>query len=577
MQVINKKLPPPLFVIESLLKQNHTISIYSGALPDALPAEMIELNLMEGILILDINYAGSEVDENVFNGNLNIDIEIIKGVPPSEREGYSISSIPTILLETDANLCRVECLLPESFFAYDKRGAVRIPFILGMNCRARLEVFTHYLNISGIVKNLSVGGCLLELQLIDSAALDINQRIPKIYLEFPNGDIFISEGIVRHIRLFGNHGYIATGIEFTNLSPKQSEMLFHTVTESEREIAYLSGMSGHEVTKSPLFIPGSSEKILRLKEIQEREKRAQQSPMEKGIMEIAHQLQIGLITIKTKKNFPAKQFYDCADALLFLLSNDRKAFLYSLSFIRDEPTWVRHSINVASRFADIILSHSPHFPELREYVLGILLHNMGKPLLISEKLPSLDINLTNEQRTLLKKHVKVILDKFDELNWQPDSVCRGVIENANEKLDGSGYPSGKNYTQISPVMKLISVLKIIDKLSYRRNDLKSYTPLEVYRIVNQQQAEYERKWLVYYMKLYGTYPIGSLVKYSGGFLGWVTDIDSSGLPVTVRVVKDLRYPDANINSIISGSDLVQIGRLENVVDPVEYEIRVKKL
>lgn len=107
-----------------------------------------------------------------------------------------------------------------------------------------------------MVKNLSVGGCLLELQLIDSAALDINQRIPKIYLEFPNGDTFISEGIVRHIRLFGSHGYITTGIEFTNLSPKQSEMLFHMVTESEREIAYLSGMSGHEVTKSPLFYSG---------------------------------------------------------------------------------------------------------------------------------------------------------------------------------------------------------------------------------------------------------------------------------------------------------------------------------
>lgn len=41
---------------------------------------------MEGILILDINYAGSEVDENVFNGNLNIDIEIIKGVPPVKEK-----------------------------------------------------------------------------------------------------------------------------------------------------------------------------------------------------------------------------------------------------------------------------------------------------------------------------------------------------------------------------------------------------------------------------------------------------------------------------------------------------------
>lgn len=577
MQTIIKKKSPPLFVIDSLLKQKHSISIYSGAKPDALPAEMIELNLMESTLILDIDSSGAEIKDYLYNGSLNIDIEIIKGTPPTEREGYSLSNTPATVLETDANLCRVECLLPESLFAYDKRGAVRIPFVLGMNCRARIEVFTHYLSITGKVKNLSVGGCLLELQLADSAALDINQKIPGIYLEFPNGDTFISEGIIRHIRSFGNHGYTATGIEFTNLSPKQSETLFYMVTESEREIAYLTGMSGHEITKSPLFIPGSSEKMLLLKEMQEREKRVQQSPMEKGIVEIAHQLQIGLMTIKTKQTFPAQKFYDCADALLFLLSNDRKALLYALSFIRDEPPWVRHSINVASRFADIILSHNPHFPELREIVLGLLLHNMGKALLISEKLPSLDVNLTNEQRSLLKEHVKVILDKFDELKWKPGSVCRDIIENANERLDGSGYPSGKMHTQTSPVMKLISVIKVIDKLSYRRDRLPSRTPLDIYRIVNEEQKTYERKWLTYYMQLYGIYPIGSMVKYSAGFLAWVIDIDSLGQPNEVRVVKDLRYPEANINCLISGYDLTQIGRLENVVDPKDYDIRVKKL
>lgn len=577
MQITNKTLPPPVFFIQSLLKQNYSVLIFSKTSPKSLSADVVELNTLKGMLVLDVYASKEELAPYLNDGNLSLDIEIIKGTPPTEREGYSLSNIPASLSKGDNNICRVECILPESFFTHDRRGAVRIPFIFGMSCRARIEIFTHFLNITAKVKNLSIGGCLLELQLKDSEAIDINKKIQGIYLSFPNGETFSSEGVIRHIRSFGKHGYVVAGVEFINLLPKQYDALFHMVTESERELAFLSGMSGHEITKSPLFIPGSGEKNFLLKETLEREKRAHQTPMEKGIIDIANQLQVGLMYIKTKNYFSAEIFYDCVDALLGLLTHDRKEFFYSLSFIREEPSWVRHSINVASRFADIILIHNPHASELKETLLGILLHNLGKPLLISEKLPSLNSSLTFEQRNILKEHVKVILDKFKELGWEPSAVCRKVIEDANERIDGTGYPSGKKHQQMAPVIRLISVLKVIEKLSFRRNGSPANTPLEVYRIVNQEQNSYEKKWLVYYIQLYGTYPIGCLVKYSGGFLAWVTDIDNTGHPTEVRVIKDLRYPDANINSLISGFDLSQIGKLENVVDPLDYDIEVKKL
>ncbi|EMB4295539.1 PilZ domain-containing protein [Enterobacter roggenkampii] len=575
--MINKTLPPPVFFIQSLLKQNHSVAIYSKFLPKSLSADVVELNTLRSVLVLDVYSSDDELSLYVNNGYLNLDFEIIKGTPPIEREGYCLSNIPASLIKDDTNICRLECRLPESFLTHDRRGAVRIPFILGMSCRARIEIFTHFLNITAKVKNLSIGGCLLELQLKDSEAIDINKKVQGIYLSFPNGETFSSEGVIRHIRSFGSYGYAVAGVQFINLLPKQFDTLFHMVTESERELVFLSGMSGHEITKSPLFIPGSIEKSFLLNETLERDKRAHQTPMEKGILNIANQLQIGLMYIKTQNYFSAEIFYDCVDALLSLIRNDRKEFFYSLSFIRDEPNWVRHSINVASRLADIILIHNPHTSELKETLLGILLHNLGKPLLISEKLPSLNSNFTFEQKNILKEHVKVILAKFKELGWEPSAVCRRIIEDANERIDGTGYPSGKKLPEMTPVIRLISVLKAIDKLSFRRNGSPANTPLEVYRIINQEQSSYEKKWLVYYIQLYGTYPIGCLVKYSGGFLAWVTDIDKTGHPIEVRVIKDLRYPDANINSLISGFDLTQIGKLENVVDPLDYDIRVKKL
>ncbi len=418
---------------------------------------------------------------------------------------------------------------------------------------------------------------MVDIDLAESVAIQVGQNIPGVTLEFPNGESFFAEGRIRHIRPFGQNGYAAVGIQFIQLSPIQTEALFRYVMESEREAAYRTGSNNKLTHHSALFIPGAKEKKILQRETQEREKRARQSPMERGVLDVTHQLQVGLMYMKSRDLFPEEVFYDCVDTLRHLVEQDRKAFLYALTFLRDEPDWVRHAVQVAGRLADMLLARDPHDPRVREAVLGALLHTMGKPLLISAQLPSLKTNMNPAQKEILKGHVKALRDKLAKLGWTPSPICREVIENANERLDGSGYPEGKRGSQLSELIRLVAVIKAVNKLMHGRNGTPPRTPLDAYRMVHEATPAFDKTILVEYIQAYGLFPIGSLAKFSGGFLAWVMEIDGKGMPTKVNVIKNLRFPDTNIGSVLNSDDFSQIGKLEDIVNPADYGVRVIKV
>ena len=55
------------------------------------------------------------------------------------------------------------------------------------------------------------------------------------------------------------------------------------------------------------------------------------------------------------------------------------------------------------------------------------------------------------------------------------------------------------------------------------------------------------------------------------------DIDGKGMPTQVKVVKNLRFPDTNINSELGSGDFSQIGKLEDIVNPADYDVKVIKV
>ncbi|MCE9662817.1 PilZ domain-containing protein [Halomonas sp. M5N1S17] len=567
---------PTAQVIRSLLQHKHQLSVFSKIAPFALPAEVAELDLNAGQLVLEAEYSGSDIEQYISNGCLNFDLEAMKSPDTGEREVYSISNVVARVLKTDSTSYRLECQLPESVFIQESRGSIRIPFILGMHARVSVEVYLHELSISGRLRNLSVGGCMIDIDIADSVAISVEQALPGITLEFPNGASFFAEVCVRHMRPFGNHGHAAVGFQFINLTTLQSEALFHYVSEVEREAAYRAGVNDTIASHSPLFIPGAKEKKILQREDQERQKRAHQPPVQRGVLEIANQLQVGLMYMKTRDLFPEEVLYDCADTLLYLVTQDRKALLYALAFLRNEPDWVRHAVQVAGQLADMMLLRDPHSPQVREAVLGALLHNMGKPLLVSEELPSLKAHMKPYQKSILKGHVATLLSKLQALGWSPSPICRDVLENTNERLDGSGYPGSKRDKQLSELARLVSVIKVINKLTHERNGIPARAPLDAYRWVNDVPEAFDKTVLVEYIQTYGLYPIGSLSKFSGGFLAWIIDIDAKGMPQKVHVIKNLAFKDTNIDSVLTTKDFSQIGKLEGVVNPAEYGIMFVK-
>jgi len=143
--------------------------------------------------------------------------------------------------------------------------------------------------------------------------------------------------------------------------------------------------------------------------------------------------------------------------------------LYDLSFLLLEPEWVRHAVQVAGQLADMLITQDPHSPQIREAVVGTLMHTLGKPLLISEDLPTLDTHMTPSQRKILQGHSTTLLKRLAALEWSPSPVCLDILENANERLDGSGYPQGKSAGSLSTLVKTLSIIKAVNKLTHGRN------------------------------------------------------------------------------------------------------------
>ena len=217
---------PSATVIRSLLQHDYEISLYAKSMAYPLKAVVHELDLSSGHLVLEVEYAGQNIEKYLTDSGISFDLEAMKGSQIMERDTYSLSNVEAKLLKTDSTLYRLECQLPESVFVTEQRGAIRIPFVLGMQARVSLEIYLHELSVPGRLRNLSVGGCMVDIDLAESVAIGVDQEIPGVTIEFPNGESFFAEGKIRHIRPFGNHGYAAVGIQFINMPPPRWKRCF---------------------------------------------------------------------------------------------------------------------------------------------------------------------------------------------------------------------------------------------------------------------------------------------------------------------------------------------------------------
>ena len=544
-------------VVEAMSYHTHALSISVGESPDAFPVTLRGLDHERRVLSLSLLDAQSLDAAELVDQSLTLMAE-------SDSETIRLEAMVALEVVRKNDLLNLQCSLPQALHTTAKRNSTRVFLSQGMKVGVAITLYENQPTIAGHLRNISIGGALLEIPLAASAPLKEEEFIARLELSFPNGEQFITMAQIRHVNPAGRSHFAAIGVSFINADRAHEQRLIYLVNETEREAVYRNGEGGRMSFPSPLY---SSNEPGYKRSARRRHHRHQPTPMVAALLEVTRQLHIFLLALQNQRPLPAKCLLGSADTLLTLLQRQRQTLFYALHCLNQEPAWVQHSLNVAVRLGDLVSSDPEHAHKAREVVVAALAHDMGKLMLVDDTLPSIEGQLDTRQRDYLRSHVAILQDAFEGADWLTSIMHHEVIGCINERLDGSGYPKALKGEALSPIARMAAVVDTVDAMTRTRGDRPGKTAIEAYRYLYHRPGRFDKHWVTRYIQRHGFYPIGSLVKFSGGFLAWVMELDDSGQPRRVRVVRNLHREGRTMNDILSRVDFAQLGKLDGLMCP----------
>lgn len=521
------------------------------------PAHLDRLDPTTGELSLVVTDAGSLDAPTLGDHRLTLRAE--------NDQALRFEAIQVLEAERYGNALQLRCALPKRLLTAARRQSARITLRKDMTVSAAMTRFAGQPPITATLRDISNGGCLLILPLSECAPLSEAQALPEVMLTFPSGERFSTDALVRHITPIPRSDQAAVGLAFDHLDRPRQRQLAHVVSSTEREIAWRSGEGSRLAAPTPLY---ASADHPRNKTVKRQQRRA---PSELNTLrEIARNQHLFLLALQNGRPLPVERLERSANQLIKLLSKGRQTFFYDLACLGDEPQWMQHSLNVAGQLADLMLVEPALAADTHRAVRAALIHDMGKTMLIDETLPSLESEMSEAQRLHLRDHVGTLLAALERAGYPIETLEREVINDINERLDGSGYPRGVANEALSPVARMAAVIDVIDAMMRPRGDRPALDAVKAYRYLYNRPARFDHHWVTRYIQRHGFYPLGSLVRFSHGYLAWVLALDERGQPCRVRVVRNTRREGIFYDDEISRVDFDQLGRLVESVQPERY-------
>jgi len=133
---------------------------------------------------------------------------------------------------------------------------------------------------------------------------------------------------------------------------------------------------------------------------------------------------------------------------------------------------------------------------------GGILHDIGKSQ-IPDAILSKPRGLTPAELDLIKQHPLMGLEIARGVKRLP-AVAAEVIRSHHERLDGTGYPAGLSGDQISPVVRLSSIIDVYDALTTDRayaQARSSYSALKM--MLTDMEGQFDTKLLESFIKFLG--------------------------------------------------------------------------
>ena len=444
---------------------------------------------------------------------------------------------------------------PASLEVLQRRESFRAELRMGMVVSTGL--YGGDAEIEGELRDLSQDGCQLELPLAASGLLAGAASPLKLAFTFPDGTYFEVLGEARHQKTDAERHLLRVGFNFVECSAEQERQIWYFVCEIEREAARYKKEEQNERQPSPLFAlpskrPGAGELLGR------RDVKRYATPMARRLVKVAAYLDTQLLSLQQGSDIDGRQLSRYADRILGLHEEDREALLFASRCLSPEPLIVRHGIAVAVHLLDFVGASMPR--ELRKAIVASgLIHDLGKARVpqVLFKAPHFEA----KHREAISEHVQLLLDRLHNCQWLSAGIVQAVIGGVNERMDGSGYPSGLSGADLSELAKASAVVDVVEAMRRDRADRPAKTAQQIYRHLLQHPHHFDMRWIKRYIDHFKGLPIGSLAHFSSQQKGWILRLDAKGNPTEVLLAPQVEPPMRdNVGVVVRSNIAERLGR-----------------
>lgn len=440
-----------------------------------------------------------------------------------------------------------ECRFPEYFEKQQRRGDFRAKLRRGM--AVRVDVYDAGTTTSGLLRDLSLHGCRVALEPSAAALMNDRRRVLQLDMAFPDGSHFTSRARPCHAAV--EDGHILCGFHLEQGTGEHQRRLWFLVRETEREAARNAATAKPGLRPSPLFSNRAPDAA------SDANAHVYRTPMARRLAQCSGFLATQIVLLRQGDCVDSTALSRHAEQLLALLAQDREAVLFALACLHHELPLAQHCLAVAVRMSDIGRALSLPTNVCKALAAAGMVHDLGKALLPRALFEA--THFDESHRRQLHSHVDLIKQRLDRCRWLTPVAIETVVEGVNERLDGSGYPAGRSAAKLHELMRLAAVVDVVDAMGRDRPDRAGVPVDRIYRHLLQSPRQFDPKWVKQYISHFGRWPVGTLLRFSGERLGWVTALDAYGRPTTIRQVTRITPADAARGSALYGEALKELG------------------
>ncbi len=465
--------------------------------------------------------------------------------------------LKSLQVDTEGGRVRCQCEYPHYLEELQRREAFRARLRLGMEVGAivRGTEGDGEATVQGDLKDLSQQGCQLELPP-SSATLLAEATLVEVELCFPNGSRFAVQAAPRHKVADSDRQTLKVGFHFVNCSAEQERKLWFFVREIERESSRYGDESDVGRLPSMLFQGQSAGAAA---PVGRRNLLTYPTPMARRLSRVAGYLDAQLLELQQGDDIDPVQLSRHADMLLQLVEEDIEALLFATRCLGHEPVLVRHGLGVAVHVLALADSASVPRDVRKALAASAMVHDLGKGLLPPALLSTGSFGPTEHAR--LHEHVELLQQRLGRCQWLSAKVMHAVVVGINERLDGSGYPSGVAGEGLSELARMGAVVDVVDAMRRNRADRPAWRIDAVYRHLLNSPQQFDPRWVKRYVQHFGLRPVGSLVRFSGGALGWIQRLDRQGKPFQVQLTEQIAPPVEVAGEVLRGDVTSRLGEM----------------